>query len=478
MQFTGRVLVVGDVFADKYVFGTANRLSPEAPVPVVKQGRQEIRLWGAANVAANIASLGGLVTLVGAVGRDDEGDAILKISTDFGIDSKLVRLNIGSTMIKERIIADQQVVRIDKEDPASMGAVASQVMDVALNEVKNVKAIVISDYGKGTVPCVRRIIDTANELNIPVIVDPKGIDFVRYANADYVTPNMKEFEAEVGSITSEEDLVIKAKGLFQIAQIRNLLLTRSEKGMLLARSKTDDLFTVDSLAQEVTDVTGAGDTVVAVFSAGLASGWTDIEAMNVANKAAGKVVTKIGTAVLQPSELFDVKPLTPEIASPKSEDKILRTELELVEVIKGLKESNKRLIMTNGCFDILHIGHVKYLEQASSFGDELIVAVNDDESVSNLKGTNRPINCVEDRMLMLASLSSVSYVIAFSSATPVDLYAKVRPDVLVKGGDYQESEIIGSDVVKNLGGEIKITPLVSDRSTTHLIQKIKRIYKS
>lgn len=478
MQFTGRVLVVGDVFADKYVFGTANRLSPEAPVPVVKQGRHDIRLGGAANVAANIASLGGLVTLVGAVGRDVEGDAILRISTDFGIDSKLVRLDIGSTMIKERIIAEQQVVRIDKEDPASMSAVALQVMDVALHEVKNAQAVVVSDYGKGTVPCVRRLINTANELNIPVIVDPKGVDFVRYANADYITPNVKEFEAEVGSVTTVEDIVTKAKNLFQVAQIRNLLLTRSEKGMLLVRASMDDFFTVDSLAQEVTDVTGAGDTVVAVFSAGLASGWADMEAMKVANIAAGKVVTKIGTAVLKPSELFHTKGPQSEIALPKSTDKILRTEFELVEIIETLKKSGKRLVMTNGCFDILHIGHVKYLEHARSFGDELIVAVNDDQSVSSLKGKNRPINCLEDRLLMLASLNSVSYVIAFSSPTPVDLYTKIKPDILVKGGDYKEKDIIGSDVVKNQGGVIKITPFVSDRSTTRLIQKIKRIYKN
>lgn len=464
---TGKILVVGDVMLDTYWHGPTNRISPEAPVPIVKINSSESRAGGAANVAINIASLGSQVSLLGFVGKDDLANRLDEILNAAKVDSCLLPISGASTVNKLRVIArQQQVLRLDFEDQFPT-YLQSDLLDQYVLNLPKFDIIVLSDYAKGTLINATQLIELAKKQKKIVVVDPKGSTFNKYKGAYLLTPNVMELEAVVGTWQSENELTAKTTSLMQELEIENLLLTRSEKGMTLF-STINPPFNIQSQAQEVFDVTGAGDTVIATLASALAAGETLEQSVQLANYAAGVVVGKLGTSVVTRNEL--------EIALNKvSGQSALGGVLDHNQVkalILKAKAKKQKVVMTNGCFDILHVGHIEYLKQARSKGDLLVVAVNSDESVSRLKGATRPINTLKDRMLMLSALQCVDVVVPFDEDTPELLYSELLPDLLVKGGDYTVDQIAGSDAVTSAGGEVVVIPFVTGYSTTKMIERI------
>ena len=461
-----RILVVGDVMLDTYWHGATSRISPEAPVPVVKVDRQEYRAGGAANVAINASMLGAKVKLHGLVGEDAPSNILSEILIKQGIESFLHPVPGSKMLNKLRVISrQQQVIRLDFEDKYSRSN-AQLIMPGFRAALSEVNVVVLSDYLKGTLSAVDQLIEAANKQGVRVLVDPKGSDFTRYKGATIITPNLSELEAVVGHCSSEEQLERKANDLRDALDIETILLTRSEKGMTLY-TRGQGAISLPARAQDVFDVTGAGDTVIATLATAISSGVNLVEAVNMANYAAGVVVSKLGTSTVSIGEL--------KRAMNNADAEVPRgicDENELRRRIEDGKARGDRMVMTNGCFDILHPGHIDYLERARKLGDRLIVAVNDDKSISRLKGSSRPINELTNRMKMLAALSCVDWVIPFSEDTPERLYSIILPDVLVKGGDYSEDEIAGASQVKAFGGKVMILPFLEGHSTSQLIEKI------
>lgn len=461
-----KVLVLGDVMLDRYWFGATNRISPEAPVPVVKVQEIEERAGGAANVAMNIASLNVPVTLHGLIGQDDAGSALDKLLAAHQIKNQCVALSTHPTITKLRIISrHQQLLRLDFEE--GFHTVDSQDLLAKLSqEITAYGALILSDYGKGTLASVQQMIQIARKANIPVLIDPKGTDFERYRGATLLTPNMAEFEAVVGHCKDDEEIVSKGLKLIRDFDLSALLVTRSEKGMTLLRPNQEP-YHLPTQAKEVYDVTGAGDTVISVLATAIADGRTYEEACYLANAAAGVVVGKLGTSTVSPSEL--------DYAIHQREETGFGvvSEIELKAIISQAKQRGEKIVMTNGCFDILHPGHVSYLENARKLGDRLIVAVNTDDSVKRLKGESRPINDLVSRMAVLAGLASVDWVVPFAEDTPQRLISEILPDLLVKGGDYKPEEIAGSQEVWANGGEVKVLNFENGCSTTNVIKKIQ-----
>ena len=394
-----KVLVLGDVMLDRYWFGATNRISPEAPVPVVKVQDIEERAGGAANVAMNIASLNVPVALHGLIGRDDAGNALDKLLNSHNIENHCVAVDTHPTITKLRILSrHQQLLRLDFEE--GFHNVDSQPLLAKLSqEITAYGALILSDYGKGTLESVQQMIQIARKAKVPVLIDPKGTDFERYRGATLLTPNMSEFEAVVGHCKDDEDIV--AKGLKMIADfdLSALLVTRSEKGMTLLRPNQAP-YHLPTQAKEVYDVTGAGDTVISVLATAIADGRPYEEACYLANAAAGVVVGKLGTSTITPVELENA------IHQRATTGFGVVSESELKEIVRDAKNRSEKIVMTNGCFDILHPGHVSYLENARKLGDRLIVAVNTDESVKRLKGEARPINNLAARWLGFSGLGS------------------------------------------------------------------------
>lgn len=463
-----KVLVLGDVMLDRYWFGATNRISPEAPVPVVKVQEREDRAGGAANVAMNIASLNVPVTLQGLVGNDDAGRALDKLLSEHSIQNQCVVVDSHPTITKLRILSrHQQLLRLDFEEGFHNLDCQALLAKLAA-EITAYGALILSDYGKGTLDAVQQMIQIARQANVPVLIDPKGTDFERYRGATLLTPNMSEFEAVAGHCNDEGEIV--AKGLKMIADfdLSALLITRSEKGMTLLRPNQDP-FHLPTQAKEVYDVTGAGDTVISVLATAIADGRPLEEACYLANAAAGIVVGKLGTSTVSPSELEQAIHQRAETGfGVVSED-------ELKVIVKQSKTRGEKIVMTNGCFDILHPGHVSYLENARKLGDRLIVAVNTDESVKRLKGESRPINDLDARMAVLAGLASVDWVVPFGEDTPQRLIGEILPDLLVKGGDYKPEEIAGSQEVWANGGEVRVLNFENGCSTTNVIKKIQSL---
>lgn len=463
-----RILVAGDVMLDTYWHGLTSRISPEAPVPVVRVVKQEFRIGGAGNVAINAAVLGANVQLHGFVGDDEAANTLTKQLESQGVRSCLHRQKGGTTVNKLRVISrHQQVIRLDFEEPFDPSAsdMLLPSFDKALSEVQ---LVVLSDYLKGTLLGVEQLIAAAKAHRIPVLVDPKGADFNRYRGATLLTPNVHELESVVGSWHSEEELERKATGLRDTLGLEAILLTRSEKGMTLF-ARGQEPTSLPTQAQEVFDVTGAGDTVIATLATAMASGATLMEAMSMANHAAGVVVSKLGTSTVTVNEL--------QIAMHRGKAPAQRgicNEDQLLQNMQLARAQGESIVMTNGCFDILHPGHVDYLEQARQLGDRLVVAVNDDESVRRLKGESRPVNDLTTRMRMLSALGCVDWVVSFSEDTPERLYAKTLPDVLVKGGDYTEDQVAGAAQVKAAGGVVQILSFTLGHSTTDVIERIKQ----
>jgi D-beta-D-heptose 7-phosphate kinase / D-beta-D-heptose 1-phosphate adenosyltransferase len=462
-----RVLVVGDLMLDRYWHGGTSRISPEAPVPVVHVNQNEERAGGACNVALNISTLGAQCTVMGLCGDDEAADTLESMLKDIGVNPQFVRMPENATVTKLRVMSrHQQLMRLDFED-GFIGQDLSGLEQAFAAQLDHHNIVVCSDYGKGTLRQVRRLIKLCNEKNIPVLVDPKGSDFEKYSGASLITPNLSEFEAVVGACESEDELVEKANALSERFDIEALLVTRSEHGMSLMQQDYDPVH-LPTHAREVFDVTGAGDTVISTLAAALGAGVTLERAMVLSNLAAGVVVAKSGTASVSLSELEHAI----EESSSNTEHGILE-EAELYPLLDRCRARGETIVMTNGCFDILHAGHVTYLEQASELGDRLLVAVNVDDTVRRLKGEDRPVNKVENRMRMLAALRCVEWVVAFEEDEPTRLICDLSPDILVKGGDNDPDKIPGGDCVREAGGQVMVLTYVDGISTTKIIDSIK-----
>ena len=461
-----RVLVAGDVMLDRYWHGPTGRIPPEAPVPVVRVTELEDRPGGAANVALNMAALGARAELVGLTGQDEAAGILEQRLGAADVLCDFQKVAGLPTITKLRVISrQQQLLRLDFEesfhdqDPAPFA-------EKVKARLAGCGALVLSDYAKGALRDCPGLIALAREAGVPVLVDPKGSDFSRYRGATLLTPNLAEFEAVVGPVPDEKTLLEKGQALMAELDLGALLITRSEKGMTLLRAGQTELH-LPAHAREVFDVTGAGDTVISTLAVSLAAGADLAEAVVLANIAAGIVVGKLGTAVVSAPEL---RRAVHQAGGP---GRGAMTEEQLLIAIEDARAQGETIVFTNGCFDMIHAGHVGYLDSARRLGDRLVLAVNSDDSIRRLKGPGRPINSLERRMAVLAALEAVDYVVAFDTDTPEPLLEKVRPDILVKGGDYSVDQVVGADIVKRHGGRVEVLDFVENISTTHIVQKIR-----
>lgn len=461
------VLVVGDVMLDRYWHGPTNRISPEAPVPVVKVTMVEERPGGAANVAMNIASLGANSRLVGLTGIDDAAKALTENLNGVNVRCDFVAIPTHPTITKLRVLSrNQQLIRLDFEEGFE-NVDAQPMLERIEQALPHIGALVLSDYAKGALTEVEKMIALANKAGVPVLIDPKGNNFERYRGATLLTPNMSEFEAIVGRCKDNKDVEEKGMQLLESLELSALLITRSEQGMSLIRRNEAPLH-LPTEAQEVFDVTGAGDTVIGVLAASIASGRPLHEACALANAAAGVVVGKLGTSTVSPIELENA-------IRGRSENGFgVMTESQLKQAVADARARGERVVMTNGCFDILHVGHVSYLANARKLGDRLIVAVNSDASTRRLKGETRPVNPLDQRMIVLGALGAVDWVVPFEEDTPQRLISEILPDILVKGGDYQPDEIAGSKEVWAAGGQVMVLNFEDGISTTNIIKNIMK----
>ena len=462
-----RVLVVGDVMLDRYWHGATSRISPEAPVPVVHVGQTEERAGGAANVALNIVALGAQTHLLGVTGDDEPAGSLETLLSGAGIDCRFQKILDTPTVTKLRVISrHQQLIRLDFED--GFEAIdGPALMESYRQGLDHSDVVVLSDYGKGTLADIESLISLARAAGKPVLVDPKALDFSRYKGATLITPNMAEFELVAGACASEQELIEKGSRLLEQHDLDALLITRGEHGMTLLRRGAPE-FHLPTQAREVFDVTGAGDTVISVLAAALAAGEKLPAATALANLAAGIVVGKLGTASVSVPELRR----TMQHGQDAGFGEMNAEQLQIA--VEDARSHGERIVMTNGCFDILHAGHVAYLAEARRLGDRLIVAVNDDESVKRLKGAGRPVNPLDRRMTVLAALESVDWVVPFSEDTPEQLICKIGPDLLVKGGDYRPEDIAGYDCVKRRGGDVIVLGFEDGCSTSRIIDAIRQ----
>lgn len=465
-----RVLVVGDVMLDRYIWGDVDRISPEAPVPVVRMAHHTEQPGGAANVAMNIAGLGAGAALAGFTGEDEESTALERALLNAGIASHLMPVAGHPTTSKLRILGgQQQILRLDVEQTHGYTAGAYETLLAMVREaLPSVHAVVLSDYAKGvlTEEVCRAIIDAARALRIPVLVDPKHRDFSRYRGATTICPNLHELSAATGIGPKETDALLAAAArLLPELGLDYLTVTLSEKGIAVVGRLGTTIY--PAVARQVFDVSGAGDTVIATLALSLASGLPIEAAVPLANIAAGVAVSKVGTVPVSRDEL--ITSLMPQIELQASE-KLLQLD-QLQTRVHAWRSRGERVVFTNGCFDLLHVGHITLMEDARRQGDRLIVAINSDASVSALKGPTRPVVAERDRGRVLAALAAVDAVIVFSEPTPLALINALKPDVIVKGGDYIEDTVVGAKEVRGWGGIVKIVPTVEGFSTTRLIAR-------
>ncbi|GAX86816.1 D-beta-D-heptose 7-phosphate kinase/D-beta-D-heptose 1-phosphate adenosyltransferase [Lebetimonas natsushimae] len=458
------IAVIGDFMIDHYLWGKSSRISPEAPVPVVEVEKEEDRLGGAGNVVNNLITLGADVLVSSVIGRNSR--RMLKLVEEKNIDTNGVFIDKSrETIIKSRVIAShQQVIRYDREtiNPISE-EYENKIIEYLNKYIQNIEIILLSDYEKGvlTKSLTQKIIKLANRFNKKLIIDPKK-DFSKYVNAWMLKPNKKELETASGmQIKNKDDLIKAGWKVKKDLNLDYLLVTLSEDGMALF---ADEYIEVPTLAREVYDVTGAGDTVLASLGFYLSKSDDLVNAMHFANAAAAVVVGKLGSATVTLEEIKETQRRIDNSVDYKIVD------FNTIEKIANeLRSENKKIVFTNGCFDILHIGHVKYLQKAKTLGDKLIVGVNSNESVKRLKGPSRPVNDEYDRAYLLASLEVVDYVVIFDEDTPYELIKRIKPDILVKGADYKNKEVVGSDIAK----EVKLIDFVEGKSTTNIIKKVK-----
>ncbi len=456
------VLIVGDVILDQYIHGCTSRISPEAPVPVVSISGCESRPGGAANVARNLCAAGVRACLVGAVGEDSAAQELRDLLDRADVRHHLHVAPGCSTIVKQRVVCNhQQLLRMDREEGAPLPG--GTLLDQCRQLIDQARLMVLSDYAKGGLLDVQAYIGLARDKGIPVLVDPKGRDFSRYRGATLIAPNQSELEAVVGRCSDLEALSSRAEALRQELELEAVLLTRGEHGMLLLERGKPPV-SLRTEARDVYDVTGAGDTVIAVLAAAIVSGYALPEATRIANVAAGIVVGRLGTAVAYPHE----------INCHGDGGKVVVADTQFLHYLNELRARGQRIVMGNGCFDIIHAGHIHYLQQARACGDCLIVAVNDDASVRRLKGAARPMVPLQQRLQVLAALECVDWLLAFDTDTPEELITRIAPDVLVKGEDYQQTEIAGARQVRARQGEVKTLPLVPGCSSSAIIDACQR----
>lgn len=471
-----RCLVVGDLMLDEYLWGTAERISPEAPVQVVDVQREDLRLGGAGNVANNLRTLGCRVTLASVIGADDNGEALVRGLTEREIDTGGMFREPGRrTARKTRIVAShQQILRIDRETRAPLAPVQEAEFCAWLKEhVGSFDVVLVSDYLKGvlTPAVLTAVVTAARSHRIPVLVDPKGTDYGRYRGATVLTPNRKEAEAAAGlAIHDDASLVRAAETIMGKVGLDNLLITRSEAGMSLF-SGSGRTIHIPTVAREVFDVTGAGDTVLATLACGVAGGMDLADAARLANTAAGIAVAKLGTSVVTPAEIVDAV-----AHSHRDSDGKIKERSVLAALAERARLSGKRIVFTNGCFDLLHAGHVKYLQAARRLGDLLVLGLNSDASVRRLKGPKRPLIGEEERSHLLAALDCIDYVCLFDEDTPLELISLLKPHILVKGGDYTPEGVVGRELVEAWGGRVELIPFVDGKSTSNIIEKVLERY--
>ncbi len=464
---TPRILVVGDLMIDHYLWGQCERISPEAPVQVVAVEKETSVLGGAGNVINNLKALGADVDVISVVGDDASANELRSLLQYIGVsDEQLITEQGRATSKKSRIIASQQqVVRYDKESTDDITEATQQTLLAHFTTLlPNYDAVLLSDYGKGvlTAKLTKALIAEANRTNIKVLVDPKGKDYTKYSGAYLLTPNKKEAaEASGIEIDTTEALHKAITHLKTKCNLSVSLITLSEEGIAVY---DETLRVHPTVAREVYDVTGAGDTVLASLGFALSCGYDIDSAVKFANLAAGVVVGKIGSATATLNEIIEYE----SSLNKSTSDSHIKTFEEISLLGEELKKRGKKIVFTNGCFDILHVGHVKYLEEAKSYGDVLIVGLNSDASVKRIKGPSRPVNPQEDRAYILAALETVDYVVIFEDDTPYDLIKAVQPHILVKGGDYEGKTVVGQDIAD----ELRLVQFVDGKSTTKIIEKI------
>lgn len=465
-----KVLVVGDVMLDTYYTGDVKRISPEAPVPVFRKKSERCVLGGAANVAANLIAAGQDVSMMSIVGKDETGNKLKSIFESQGINTDLVMAIERSTTEKTRFLAsnNQQVLRLDIEDTDPLPKEdCLKMLERLSHNIQNYDLVLMSDYLKGllTYEFTQGVIRIANEAGVPVIIDVKDHKYEKYNHAKLIKPNLKELHELTGeTVDTDSEIINASEKLREACCCDYVLTTCGGRGMVLVGD--GDPYFIDAFGQEVFDVTGAGDTTIAYLGTCIINGYSMRNAVDVANLAAGIQVSKVGTSSVYWSEIRE------KMADKAggSIHKILN--LEMVGTFRK-DHADKKIVFTNGCFDILHIGHIRYLQEAAKLGDILIVGLNSDESVRRLKGPERPINSENDRAEMLASLGFVDYVTIFEDDTPLELINTIQPDILVKGGDYVPEEVVGREVVEKRGGKLVLLPFIEGRSTTRIIEKIK-----
>lgn len=472
-EFAGReIWVVGDLMLDEYVHGAVERISPEAPVPVVRAGSMYYRLGGAANVARQVAVLGARVVLGGIVGNDDAGHRILEACGGIGIDTRGVVLDESRpTTRKLRVLSQgQQIVRLDWEDARACAAgFAGRIRD-GMIAGKPPGAVILSDYAKGvlTDQCLSQLIAAARTQGARVLVDPKRRDFSCYRGASILTPNLGELAQAVGRRLDPDDLesiAEAARPLIDAAALEGIIVTLSERGMVFVGAG-GSFHHIAAQRRAVADVTGAGDTAIAVLAAALATGATVDQAMQLANTAAGLAVEKVGAVAVEPAEISAA-------LTDASVGKILGREALALKAA-GWRADRRTIVFTNGCFDLLHAGHVSLLHEAAKLGDVLVLAINSDDSVRRLKGSSRPIVPASDRAALLAALGCVDAVTIYDEDTPVETLRAVRPHVLVKGEDYGPEGVVGRELVEADGGRVELVPLLDARSTSAIVERIRR----
>lgn len=469
-----RILVLGDLMLDRHIFGEVKRISPEAPVPVLRFSNRTEAAGGAGNVARNLALLGCDVSIGAAVGLDQDGEILLAALAAEGISAgPVVRVSDRPTTVKARMIGGhQQMLRIDSEVAGPLAAAdAERLTESVLGAIRSgtLSAVLLSDYDKGVLSpgLCRSAIRACRERGIPVLVDPKGSDMEKYRGATTLTPNRGEFAILARDAGAEGlPLVEAARKVVERLELDHIVVTRSEEGMTLVAR--DFHLEVPATAREVYDVTGAGDTVIAVLAAALCGGLELSEAARLANIAGGIVVGRVGTAPVDLSDLEKALSAGPAFLS----DKFCPSWERAREVVESWRSGGERIVFTNGCFDILHAGHVTYLERARSEGTRLVLGLNTDESVRRIKGPSRPVNSETDRATVLAALSSVDAVVLFGEETPLELIRALRPDILAKGADYRPDQVVGREDVESWGGRLVLVPLVEGKSTTSTLARL------
>ncbi len=462
------ILVIGDLMIDHYLWGKCERISPEAPVQVVAVEKETSVLGGAGNVIHNLKALGAEVSVLSVVGDDANAKELRMLLQKIEVSDAHLFVQEGrNTSKKSRIIASgQQVIRYDKESTEDIDpSIQAQMIDPFDVMIEQYDTLLLSDYGKGvlTIELTQSLIGIAKEKGKKVLIDPKGTDYSKYKGATLLTPNKKEaMEASKIDIVDEATLLDAIKHLKEYCDLETSLITLSEEGIAIY---DDRLRTHPTVAREVFDVTGAGDTVIASLGFALASGYSIDEAVKFANLSAGVVVGKLGSATATLNEIIEYE----SSLNKSTSNSHMKTLEEITLLSQELKNRGNKIVFTNGCFDIFHVGHVKYLEEAKSYGDVLIVGLNSDASVRRIKGENRPINIEDDRAYILASLKAVDYVVKFYEDTPYELIKAVQPHILVKGGNYKGKKVVGEDIAD----ELRLVEFVEGKSTTKIIERIQ-----